>query len=128
MWATRLRCPQIHQPDRLSRSSDPGDNHCNILLAAKRQQGHLAAAQRPAICLSPAGHQSCRATASGAERRRDVTLLAILYQGSRSRTGSFGSLGADGVDGGLAVLGEVLEAFDRLETEAPQDGQRGVSQ
>src|SRR3954447_17819241 len=42
--------------------------------------------------------------------------------------GSFGSLAADGVDGGLAVLGEVFEPFDRLEAEPPQERQRRIAQ
>src|SRR3954467_392444 len=48
--------------------------------------------------------------------------------GATPRTGSFGSLAADGVDGGLAVLGEVFEAFDRLEAQPPQERQRRISQ
>jgi hypothetical protein len=35
---------------------------------------------------------------------------------------------SNGVDGALAVLGEVLETFDGLETEATNDRQCGVSQ
>jgi CheY-like chemotaxis protein len=79
-----LRCPQIHQPGLPSRSSDPRDNHCNIFLAVKRQQGHLAAAQRPAICLSPTGHQSCRATGYGAIEAADgVSGLKVLQSDGR---------------------------------------------
>ena len=42
--------------------------------------------------------------------------------------GSFGSRLSDGIDGVLAVLGEVLEAFDGFEAKAANDRQRGVSQ
>jgi hypothetical protein len=42
-------------------------------------------------------------------------------------TGSFGSLLGDCIDGALAVLGEVLEAFGGFEAEAPNDRQRCIS-
>ena len=42
--------------------------------------------------------------------------------------GSVGSLANDDVDGGLAVLGEVFEAFDRPEAEVPEQRQHCVAQ
>ena len=42
--------------------------------------------------------------------------------------GSFGSPGGNGVDSGLAVLGEVFEAFGWLEAETAQQRQRCVAQ
>ena len=42
-------------------------------------------------------------------------------------TGSFGSLAENRVDCGLAIFGEVFESFDRLETEAAKERQRGVA-
>jgi len=50
--------------------------------------------------------------------------VVLLGAGS----GSFGSLAADGVDGGLAVLGEVLDTFNRLEAEAAKERQLRVAQ
>ena len=43
-------------------------------------------------------------------------------------TGSFGSVFSDGIDSGLSVFGEVLEAFDWPEAEASKECQRGVAQ
>jgi hypothetical protein len=47
--------------------------------------------------------------------------------GSSRSAGSFGSRLSDGVDGLLPVLGEVLEAFDRFEPKAANDGQGCIS-
>ena len=49
------------------------------------------------------------------------------YESFEGVAGSFGSLSGDGVDSGLAVLGEVFEAFDRGEVEASEQRQGGVS-
>ena len=47
--------------------------------------------------------------------------------GFAAHTGSFGSLAENRVDRGLAIFGEVFESFDRLETEAAKERQRGVA-
>ena len=44
-----------------------------------------------------------------------------------ARSGSFGSLAENHVDCGFAGFGEVFESFDRLETEAAKERQRGVA-
>ena len=55
--------------------------------------------------------------------------LALLNEVLRDYggAGSFGSLTENHVDGGLAIFGEVFESFDRLETEAAKERQRGVA-
>jgi hypothetical protein len=57
-------------------------------------------------------------------QRRTVT----LWYGRTNRAGSFGSPAEDGVDGFLAVFGEVFDALDRLEAEPAQHCQCRVAQ
>src|SRR5208282_6084916 len=52
---------------------------------------------------------------------------ATARRGLGLSPGSFGSLAENRVDCGLAVFGEVFESFDRLETKAAKERQRGVA-
>ncbi len=64
LWGCGQRACVVHKSIAgLAERSDRPQFKTNptFLLAAGRQQAHLAAAQRPAICLSLTGHQSCRA-------------------------------------------------------------------
>ena len=53
--------------------------------------------------------------------------LMVLASALIDVSGSFGSLGENRVDRGLAIFGEVFESFDRLETEAAKERQRGIA-
>jgi len=44
-----------------------------------------------------------------------------------AEAGSFGSLPSNRIDRGEAMFGEVLEAFHDFVSEAPYEGQRGIS-
>jgi len=52
---------------------------------------------------------------------------AVVIPLTTQHSGSFGSPAENGVDCGLTAFGEVFEAFDRLETEAAKQRQRGVA-
>jgi hypothetical protein len=84
--------------------------------------------------LSGCGRASVRTSISYFLARDSAAskLIAVKIwesKGMRLRVapGSFGSRMSDCVDGGLPVLGEVLEAVDGFETKTSNNGQRGVS-
>lgn len=65
---------------------------------------------------------------SGSRTAGESHWTRLWVGGSRLRPGSFGSPGADKRDGLGSVLGEVFEAFDRPEAEAPDHGEGGVAE
>jgi transposase len=74
-----------------------------FLLVAQRQQAHLADAQRPAICLSPNGHHSCRAIVC------QRTALVNALRGHASEFGLVVGLGTHKVSALLAAIAETAE-------------------